>query len=86
MFSGFRMYFFWATFVFSDRSSVPVALVFVFLACGVIFLVVSVLSCLFCSSICCLCGDLNVLLGLDRAMFVDNQNMYLLRLEVGLGS
>jgi hypothetical protein len=71
MFSGFRMYFFWVTFHFSDHSSVHVALLFVFFACGVMFVVVSVLYCLFCSSICCLCGDLNVLLGFDLAMFVD---------------
>jgi hypothetical protein len=80
------MYFFWVTFRFSDRSSVPVALLFVFVACGVMFVVLSVLSCLFCSSICCLCGDLNVLLGFDRAMFVEYYLKKLLRLEVGLGS
>jgi hypothetical protein len=71
MFSGFRMYFFWVTFLFSNRSSVTVVLLFVFVACGVMFVVISVLSCLFYSAIICLCGDLNVLLGFDRAMFVD---------------
>jgi hypothetical protein len=91
MFSGFLMYFFWVTLSFSYRSSfivhpssVTVAFLFVFVVCGVMFVVVSVLSRLFCFSICCLCGDLNVLLGFDRAMFVDK--IYLLRLEVGLGS
>jgi hypothetical protein len=78
------MYLFWVTLSFFHRSSVPFALLFVFVACGVMFVVVSVLSCLFCYSICCLCGDLNVLLGFDRAMFVNK--CYLLRLEVGLGS
>jgi hypothetical protein len=78
------MYFFWVTLSFFDRSSAPVAFLFVFVACGVMFVVVSVLSCLLCSLICCLCGNLNVLLGFDRAMFVDK--IYLLRLEVGLGS
>jgi hypothetical protein len=48
MFSGFRMYFFWVTFLFSDRSSVPVVLLFVFVACGVMFVVVSVLFFLVC--------------------------------------
>jgi hypothetical protein len=65
------MYFFWVIFLFSDRSSVPVVLLLVFVTRGVLFVVLYVLSCLFCSLICCLCGDLNVLLGFDRAMFVD---------------
>jgi hypothetical protein len=86
MFSGFRMHFFWVIFLFSDRSSVHVVLLLGFVACGVTFVGVSVLSCLFCSSICCLCGDLNVILGFHHAMFVDKKNMYLHRLKVGLGS
>jgi hypothetical protein len=84
MFSGFLMYFFWFTLSFFDRSSVHVAFLFVFVACGVMFVVVSVLSFLFCSLICCLCGDLGVLLGFDRTMFVDN--CYFFCLEVGLAS
>jgi hypothetical protein len=78
------MHFFWVTLSFFDRSSVPVAFLFVCFTCGVMLVVMSVLSCLFYYSICCLCGDLNVLVGFDRAMFVDK--CYLLRLEVGLGS
>jgi hypothetical protein len=77
------MYFFWVTLSFFDRSSFPVAFLFVCVAYGVMFVVVSVLSCLFCFSICCLCGDLNVLSGFDHAMFVDK--CFLLRLEFGLG-
>jgi hypothetical protein len=70
--------------MFSDHSSVPVALLFVFVVYGVMFVAVSVLYCLFCSSICYLCGDLNDLLGFNRAMFVDFFKK-LLRLEVRLG-
>jgi hypothetical protein len=65
------MYFFWVTFLFSKISSVPVVILFVIVACGAMFAVVSVFYCLFCSSIYCLCGDLNVLLGFNCAMFVD---------------
>jgi hypothetical protein len=48
--------------------------------CGVI----SVLSLLFRSSVCCLWGDLG-LLGFDRAMFGDLKKRFLLRLEVRSG-
>jgi hypothetical protein len=78
------MYFFWVIFLFSDRSSVPVVLLIVFVACGVTLGVLFVLFCLFCSSFFCLSGDFNGLVGFDRAMFVDYKN-YLLWLEVGLG-
>jgi hypothetical protein len=57
--------------LFSDRSSVPVALLLVFVVCGVTFVVVSFLFCLFYSSIFCLCGDFSGLLGFDCAMFVN---------------
>jgi hypothetical protein len=53
-----------------DRSSIPVDLLLVFDVCAVICGVFSVLSLLFFSSSCCLCGDLS-LLGFDRAMFVE---------------
>jgi hypothetical protein len=53
-----------------DRSSIPVAFLLVLDVCGVICGMFYVLSLLFCSSSCCLCGDLS-LLGFDRAMFVD---------------
>jgi hypothetical protein len=61
-----------------------VTLLFVFVVCGVMFVVVSVLSCLFCSSICCLRGDLNDLLGFDRAMFVDFKKIASFGGSVGL--
>jgi hypothetical protein len=48
--------------------------------CGVF----SVLYLLFCSSSCCLCGDLS-LLGFDRAMYVDKKIKFLLHLEVRFG-
>jgi hypothetical protein len=51
-----------------DRSSNPVAVLLVLDVCGVDCGVVSVLSLLLCSSICCLWGDLS-LLGFYRAMF-----------------
>jgi hypothetical protein len=53
-----------------DRSSNQVAFLLVLDVCGVMCGVFSVLFVLFCSSICCLWGDLS-LLGFDRAMFVD---------------
>jgi hypothetical protein len=56
-----------------DRSLIPVAFLLVLDVCGVMCGVFSVLSLLFCSSICCLCGDLS-LLGFYRAMFVDKKN------------
>jgi hypothetical protein len=71
MFSGFRTYFLLVISLFSDRSSVPVVILFVFVVCGVTLGVVSVLFYLFCSSIGCLCGDFSGLLGFDRAMFVN---------------
>jgi hypothetical protein len=43
MFSGFRMYFFCVILRFTDRSLVPVAFLLVFVVCGVMFGVVSVL-------------------------------------------
>jgi hypothetical protein len=70
MFSGFRTYFSRVVLLLIDRSSIPVAFLLVLDVCGVICGVFSVLSLLFCSSSCCLCGDLS-LLGFDRAMFVD---------------
>jgi hypothetical protein len=71
MFSGLRMYFFCVILRFSNSSSVPVDFLFFFVVYGVMFGVVSVLSLLFCSSICCLCGDLSDSLVFDHAMFVD---------------
>jgi hypothetical protein len=56
--------------LFIDHSSILVAFLLVFDACGVICGVFSPLYVLLCSSSCCLCGDLS-LLGFDRAMFVD---------------
>jgi hypothetical protein len=44
MFSGFRMYFFCVILGFTDHSSVPVAFLFFFVVCVVIFDVFSVLS------------------------------------------
>jgi hypothetical protein len=70
MFSGFRTYLSCVVLLFIDRSSIPVAFLLFFDVCGVICGVFYVLSLLFCSSSCCLCGDLS-LLGFDRAMFVD---------------
>jgi hypothetical protein len=60
-----------------DRASTPVVVLLGLDVCGVICGVVYVLFLLFCSSICCLWGDLG-LLGFDRAMFG-------LRLEVRFG-
>jgi hypothetical protein len=71
MFSGFRTFFLLVISLLSDRSSVPVALLLVFVVCGVTLGVVYVLFCLFFSSICCLCGDFSGLLVFDRAMFVN---------------
>jgi hypothetical protein len=53
-----------------DHFSIPVAFLLILDGCGVMCGVFSVLPLLFCSSICCLSGALN-LLGFDRAMFVD---------------
>jgi hypothetical protein len=53
-----------------DHSSNPVVVLLVLHVCGVICGVVSVLSLLLCSSICCLWGNLS-LLGFDRAIFGD---------------
>jgi hypothetical protein len=53
-----------------DRTSTPVIVLLGLDVCGVMRGVFSVLSLLFCSSICCLWGDLS-LLGFDRAMFCD---------------
>jgi hypothetical protein len=70
IFSESHTYFLLVIYLFSDCSSVPVVLLLVFVVCGVTLGVVSVLFCLFCSSICCLCGDFSGFLGYDRAMFV----------------
>jgi hypothetical protein len=59
MFSGFRIYFSRVVLLLIDRSSNPVAVLLVLDVCGVMCGVVSVLSLLFCSSICCLWGDLS---------------------------
>jgi hypothetical protein len=68
-----------------ERYLIPGAFLLVLDVCGVMCGVFSVLSLLFCSSICCLCGDL-ILLGFDRAMFVDKKKIrFLLRLEVRFG-
>jgi hypothetical protein len=53
-----------------DSASTPVVVLLGLDVCGVMCGVVYVLSLLFCSSICCLWGDLG-LLGVDRAMFGD---------------
>jgi hypothetical protein len=53
-----------------DRASTTVVVLLGLDVCGVMCGVVSVLYLLFCSSICCLWGDLG-LLGFDRAMFGD---------------
>jgi hypothetical protein len=70
MFSRFRIYFSRVVLLLIDRSSNPVAVLLVLDVCGVMCGMVSGLSLLFCSSICCLWGDLS-LLGFDRAMFGD---------------
>jgi hypothetical protein len=76
-----------------DRSSNPVVVLLVLDVCGVMCGVVwcgvvwfLFFSLLFCSSICCLWGDLS-LLGFDRAMFGDFflKKGFLLRLEVRFG-
>jgi hypothetical protein len=64
------MYFSRVVLLLIDPSLIPVAFLLVLDVCGVMCGVFYVLSLLFCSSICCLCGDLS-LLGFDRAMFVD---------------
>jgi hypothetical protein len=51
-----------------DRASTRVVVLFGLYVCGVMCGVVSVLSLLFSSYVCCLWGDLG-LLGFDRAMF-----------------
>jgi hypothetical protein len=53
-----------------DRSSNPVVVLLGLDVCGVMCGVVSVLSLLLCSPICCLWGYLS-LLGFDRAMFCE---------------
>jgi hypothetical protein len=78
------MYFSRVILLLIDHSLIPVAVLLVLDVCGVMCGGFSVLSLLFCSSICCLCGDLS-LLGFDRAMFVDNKIRFLLRLEVRVG-
>jgi hypothetical protein len=70
MFSGFRIYFLRGVLLLVDRTSTPVVVLLGLDVCDVMCGVVSVLSLLFCSSICCLWGDLS-LLGFDRAMFGD---------------
>jgi hypothetical protein len=70
MFSGFRIHLSRVVLLLIDCSSNPVAFLLVLDVCGVLCGVVSVLSLLFCSSICCLWGYLS-LLGFDRAMFID---------------
>jgi hypothetical protein len=64
------MYFSRILLLLIGRSSIPVAFLLVLDVCGVMCGVFSVLSVLFCSSICCLCGGLS-LLGFDHAMFGD---------------
>jgi hypothetical protein len=64
------MYFSRVILLLIDCSSIQVAFLLVLDGCGVMCGVFSVLNLLFCSSICCLCGDLS-LSGFDRAMFVD---------------
>jgi hypothetical protein len=56
-----------------DRSSNPVAFLLVLDVCGVMCGMFSVLSLLFCSSICCFWGDLS-LLGFDCVIFVGKTN------------
>jgi hypothetical protein len=70
MFSGFQIYFSPVVLLLIGRSSNPVAIFLVLYVYGVMCGVVSVLSLLLCSSICCLWGDLS-LLGFDRTMFGD---------------
>jgi hypothetical protein len=70
MFFGFQTYLSCVVLLFIDRYSIPIAFLLVFDVCGAICGVFSVLSLLFCSSSCCLCGDLS-LLCFDHAMFVD---------------
>jgi hypothetical protein len=53
-----------------DRNSTTVVVLFGSDVCGVMCGVVSVLSLIFRSSVCCLWGDLG-LVGFDRAMFGD---------------
>jgi hypothetical protein len=64
------MYFSCVVLLLIDRSSNPVAFLLVLDVYGVMCCVFSVLSLLFCFSICCLWGDLSFL-GFDLAMFVD---------------
>jgi hypothetical protein len=77
------MYFSRVILLLIDHSSILVAFSLVLVVCGVMRGVFSVLSLLFCSSSCCLCGDLS-LLGFDRAMFVDKKICFVWRF--GLGS
>jgi hypothetical protein len=70
MFSWFLTHFSRVVLLLIDRSSILVAFLLVLDVYGIICGVFSVLSLLFCSSICYLCGDLS-LLGFDLAMFVD---------------
>jgi hypothetical protein len=78
------MYFSCVVLLLINCSLNPVAFLLVLDVCGVICGVFSVLSLLFCSSICCLWGDLR-LLGFDRAMFVDKKIRFLFCLEVRFG-
>jgi hypothetical protein len=78
------MYFSRVVLLLIDRSSIPVAVLLVLDVCGVVCGVFSILSLLFCSSICFLCGDLG-LLGFDHAMFVGEKIRFLLCLEVRFG-
>jgi hypothetical protein len=70
MFSGFQIYGSRGVMLLFDRASTTVVVLLGLDVCGVMCGVVYVLSLLFCSSICCLCGDLG-LLGFGRAMFGD---------------
>jgi hypothetical protein len=70
MFSEFRIYGSRGVMLFFYRASTTVVVLFGLDVCGVMCGVVSVLSLLFRSSVCCLWGDLG-LLGFDRAMFGD---------------
>jgi hypothetical protein len=85
MFSGFRIYFSRGVLLLIERTSSPVVFLLGLDVCGVMCGVFSVSSLLFCSSICCLWGDLS-LSGFDRAMFGDLKNIwFLLHLEVRFG-
>jgi hypothetical protein len=70
MFSGFRIYGSRGVLLLVDHALTPVVVLLGLDFCGVMCGVVPILSLLFCSSICCLWGDLG-LLGFDCAMFGD---------------